>query len=795
MTRLFPEPARRVLEALGGLFFLPRPEIGAAVLLLTALAPLAMLYGGLAMLGAEGIYRLARLPKAVRDSAPFRFNPFLFGQGVAATWGAMPSGWGASLPWLTFGAVAASALTMVLAELITTRQGLPLLSLPFAVTLQALLLVARGAAGMTALAGGAEGAGSAGGLAGVMAGYAEGPAAWVVPDLLAAGPWPAAVAGALRALGTVLYLPRVDVGLILLAVLLYHSRALAALAVGGYALAVALCVAVGVPYGIACADPLLFNAPLTAMAVAGAFALPSGRALGIGAVSVTLAVGLRFALGAALAAWALPALVLPFVAATWCGWLLLRASGTLRLGALEASPEEALGRERLWRKQAAPHPYLLSLPFAGEWTVWQGVDGPWTHQGPWRFAFDFVVKDEDGWSYRGDGLAPTDYYCFGNPVLAPCAGRVVAVVDALPDNPVGSPDRRNHWGNLVILRHAEGWYVELSHFMRGSVEVRPGEWVLAGDRLGRCGNSGNSAEPHLHLQVQAQPEIGAASLPFAFREYLRDGRFQWHGVPEEGQRLATPLPEGNGVRALVRPGAAIDLVLQTGGGKEYARRLTVHVGAAGALYWRDETSGGGAIQVTALSRGVALGAVRGEDPALRRLALAFPRLPLCRARRWVDWTDGRPWRGWWMRRWLELVSWVCPETLVAPVYCRAIGGHEWESTVVLNQRIVARTAIRLQAAPIPAAVARPSRSIPTDQNVCSGTAGVGTGSVTSGPARAPSSPSYTAVSEAAMHDREGTGPLIPRAARSQATRSGGTTQRLRGVLGTQEIPSRFHRES
>lgn len=37
--------------------------------------------------------------------------------------------------------------------------------------------------------------------------------------------------------------------------------------------------------------------------------------------------------------------------------------------------------------------------------------------------------------------------------------------------------------------------------------VAPGDRVAPGDPIGRCGNSGNTSQPHLHLQVQSGPDF------------------------------------------------------------------------------------------------------------------------------------------------------------------------------------------------------------------------------------------------------------------------------------------------
>ncbi|MGO1885979.1 MAG: M23 family metallopeptidase [Citricoccus sp.] len=59
--------------------------------------------------------------------------------------------------------------------------------------------------------------------------------------------------------------------------------------------------------------------------------------------------------------------------------------------------------------------------------------------------------------------------------------------------------------------------VALCHLHRGSVTVRVGQRVSPGEVVGRCGNSGNSTEPHLHLHAVDGPDLlHAGALPITF---------------------------------------------------------------------------------------------------------------------------------------------------------------------------------------------------------------------------------------------------------------------------------------
>ena len=87
-----------------------------------------------------------------------------------------------------------------------------------------------------------------------------------------------------------------------------------------------------------------------------------------------------------------------------------------------------------------------------------------------------------------------------------------------PDNPEAPPFEELP-GNHVTLRVAPGMFVLYAHMMPGSVRVHVGERVHRGQLLGRLGNSGNSATPHLHLQVQITRSFAGDGLPFVFDRF------------------------------------------------------------------------------------------------------------------------------------------------------------------------------------------------------------------------------------------------------------------------------------
>ncbi|WP_244545325.1 M23 family metallopeptidase [Devosia enhydra] len=138
----------------------------------------------------------------------------------------------------------------------------------------------------------------------------------------------------------------------------------------------------------------------------------------------------------------------------------------------------------------------LRLPFAGEWTlVWGGRSLAENYHGAdpaQRFAIDALIL-RDGVSHEGPADRLESYHCWGEPILAPAAGTVVAAIDGLPDQPIGTMDPHNPAGNHVVLDLGNSEFAFLAHLRAGSVAVAAGDSVSVGDRLGLCGNSGNSS--------------------------------------------------------------------------------------------------------------------------------------------------------------------------------------------------------------------------------------------------------------------------------------------------------------
>ncbi|MFI4950089.1 MAG: M23 family metallopeptidase [Caulobacterales bacterium] len=104
----------------------------------------------------------------------------------------------------------------------------------------------------------------------------------------------------------------------------------------------------------------------------------------------------------------------------------------------------------------------------------------------------------------------------GVDVLAAAAGRVARLRDGVQDISVRSPGapsvKGEECGNGVVIDHGDGWETQYCHVAKGSVRVKVGDAVAAGQPIARVGLSGDTEFPHLHFTVR---HAGQVVDPFA----------------------------------------------------------------------------------------------------------------------------------------------------------------------------------------------------------------------------------------------------------------------------------------
>ncbi|MFG3478051.1 M23 family metallopeptidase [Streptomyces sp. NPDC047980] len=163
-----------------------------------------------------------------------------------------------------------------------------------------------------------------------------------------------------------------------------------------------------------------------------------------------------------------------------------------------------------------------------------------THEGAQSFAIDIVAESAEHPRPRFAPLWPPtrrnrDFPAFDAPLYAVADATVVRATDRQRDHMSRNSLPALPWflaegvvrmlggtgrilGNHLVLDLGDGTWAVYAHLRRGSLAVREGERVSAGQLLARCGNSGNSTEPHLHFQLMDGPDPEAAhGIPFTWR--------------------------------------------------------------------------------------------------------------------------------------------------------------------------------------------------------------------------------------------------------------------------------------
>ncbi|WP_018155879.1 M23 family metallopeptidase [Demetria terragena] len=188
----------------------------------------------------------------------------------------------------------------------------------------------------------------------------------------------------------------------------------------------------------------------------------------------------------------------------------------------------------------------LDYPFTGRWRAQNSpanrVPSHGTALLASSYAIDFVPVDAAGRTapVTLGSLArpepPERFPGFGRALSAPVDGIVVAAHGTETDHAAfrGLPSIRyaltqqrranSGWvalaGNHVLIE-ARGVVVALCHLRRGSLEVQTGQHVRVGEAIARCGNSGNSTEPHVHVQAISTRDIERAEgVPLTFKGSL-----------------------------------------------------------------------------------------------------------------------------------------------------------------------------------------------------------------------------------------------------------------------------------
>lgn len=167
----------------------------------------------------------------------------------------------------------------------------------------------------------------------------------------------------------------------------------------------------------------------------------------------------------------------------------------------------------------------LDYPFRrGEFLIVHGGNNPLVNYHylyySQKYALDITKNCSKEMNFLAKISTNEDFCIWNEPLVAVCDGFVSDAVDSFKDNIPSEMDRKNYRGNYVLLHCRSGVNVLYAHLRSGSLLVKKGEVILRGKQIGNVGNSGNSSEPHLHIQANLKKE--PVIIKFNGRSYKRN---------------------------------------------------------------------------------------------------------------------------------------------------------------------------------------------------------------------------------------------------------------------------------
>lgn len=212
-------------------------------------------------------------------------------------------------------------------------------------------------------------------------------------------------------------------------------------------------------------------------------------------------------------------------------------------------------------------PVVIEFPLRGEWqaptTPKKKIPSHGTNRLGLRYAFDFLQVDNEKKSKPFHRLSPIRYilvgvplavcYCWGEPIYAPCDGKVVMLEDGIRErrivhwlvdsmiaikNALFFDERRDAYskiaGNYIVIKYEEHGYMAFAHLQNGSIAVTADQKIKKGTYLGNVGHSGNSTSPHLHFQLMDSQDIAnSQGIPFLFEQYELYQSENWRKVYDQ----------------------------------------------------------------------------------------------------------------------------------------------------------------------------------------------------------------------------------------------------------------------
>jgi len=502
-----------VLNSYSQIFF-SENKLFAAMLVLVSFIDIWAGFSGLLAVFTANItaYTLGFNKQAILKGM-YGFNALLVGLGTGLTF--QPS------PQLFFIVFFASLLTLFITlalQGVLTKYALPYLSIPFLLGIWAIILASKD---FSALGLSERGIYTYNEL------YALGGNNFVnFYEWFSSLNFPESLKIYFLSLGAIFFQNNILAGIIISIGLLYYSRIAFSLSLLGFYTAFWFYHFIGADFSELGYTFIGFNYILTSIAIGSYFVLASWRSYLWTILLLPITIIVTAGLAKVFAVWALSVYSLPFniVVIMFIYVLKLRTTKRQHLTdnfVKQTNPEKTIYLNKTAIEENKSKLFFpINLPFWGEWSVMQAHDGEYTHKEEWQHAWDFIILDKKGKQFKNTGNNVEDYYCYGKSIIAPADGTISDIFDGIDDNKIGEINTVKNWGNSIVIKHTELLYTQVSHIKKTSFKVTKGDFVKKGDILAVVGNSGHSAYPHVHFQMQATPYVGSETLDYPINNYI-----------------------------------------------------------------------------------------------------------------------------------------------------------------------------------------------------------------------------------------------------------------------------------
>ncbi|UPT68731.1 MAG: urea transporter [Sphingobacteriales bacterium JAD_PAG50586_3] len=460
--------AEGIVHSYAQIFFSQDKVLGLLLMLCTFLDPVLGVCGLFAVMLANLVATFLGFDKTQIREGIFGFNALLLGMAIGYDYRLTPAFWVVLSFAILLAIIVQAWLTGIL-----SKQGLPVVSLPFILTAYIVTLAIRQTQLLEVVNHNAY----------LLDNTFFNP--FGVLDTLEEGTkslsFPTMIKGYFLSLGAIFFQAKLATGVLVGIGLLYHSRIAFSLTLLSFCWAW-VCIDLAGAEMHWLKYQAGANFIFIAIAVGCFYIVPSLYSYLSVMLLVPLTIMAHLAFFKLFSTWMLPVYTLAFSFITIVFLAMLRARSVhqyLQLIVIQYySPEKtiykSLSSASRYKNNLFKH---IQLPFWGDWFVSQGHNGKHTHLGDWSKAFDFIILDSELKQYHNGGTEKEDYYCYNKPVIAPADGHVIEVVDYVDDNNVAAMDMQKNWGNSIVIDHGDNLYSQLSHLKKDSLKVQAGSYV------------------------------------------------------------------------------------------------------------------------------------------------------------------------------------------------------------------------------------------------------------------------------------------------------------------------------